>query len=312
MNTHCIWQTKRENIKEYIEKNKGLVVIYGATSWGEGCRKSHNFMVDYFCDQKASILHSYNGIPVININMLREKIEESCKRATIIICVKTRKTLYNIYNNLMQLDLNADVFDYFENEEIFSDSTFSLDGKTYCLFEHSYNCGYIHTRMTERSVELALAKEYVNDCNEKIVEIGAVTPYYFYDDKISSIFDITDTHMRVTKKSIFECDLNGKNVLTISTVEHIGTSDYGIHETKNAIDAITKIMEEAASYLITAPLGYNNLLDEWVRKNQNSSLVKVLQRTNNNNWGDITGHYTTIEYTELWANGLVIIEKKNN
>lgn len=59
--------------------------------------------------------------------------------------------------------------------------------------------------MTERSVELALAKEYIDTCEGNIVEIGAVTPYYFYSNKISNIIDPTDNHKRVLKKSLFDC-----------------------------------------------------------------------------------------------------------
>lgn len=309
MDTHCICRTRKEDIKAYIERNQGLVVIYGAAFWGILLAQNNDFKVDCFCDRRASELHSINGIPVIDTSELEDKIDESGKRATIIVCVETRGTATGIYKDLMRVDLNADVFDYFENELVFCDLDFSLSGKNYRLFEHSYNCGYTCGRMTERSVELALAEEYINNCSAEIVEIGAVTPYYFYDEKISVVIDPTDIHRRVTKKSLFDCDLTNKNVLSISTVEHIGTSDYEMHEEKNAVEAIQKIVEESASCLITAPLGYNKLLDEWVKKNQSSSMVKLLQRKLNNHWTEITEYDSTIEYTRLWANGLVIIEK---
>lgn len=313
MHTHCIYHSNKEDINAYIEKNRGLVVVYGAAFWGASLVKNGDFKVDYFCDQRASGMHVLNGIPVIDLIGLQDKIsKERGARATIIICVATQKTVLNIIQDLMRADLNADVFNYFENETVFSDSTFSLNGKNYPLFEHQYNCGYTYERMTERSVELALAKEYINNCDGRIIEIGAVTPYYMYDDKISAIIDPTDIHGRVTKKSLFDCDLNGENVLSISTVEHIGTSDYGMHEAKNVIDAIEKILGESTSCLITAPLGYNKILDEWVEENQKNSMVKLLKRNINNHWLEITGHYTAIEYTNLWANGLVIIEKNNN
>ncbi len=311
MNIHCVWRTKKEDIKFYIEKNNGLVVVYGAAFWGALLVQSSDFHVDYFCDKRASWMHSINGVPVVDTDGLRDKINESGKRATIIICVETKRTVASINNDLMRADLNADVFDYFENETVFSDSGFILNGKNYQLYEHSYNCGYKHTRMTERSVEVALAKEYVDNCNGEIIEIGAVTPYYFFDEKISAIIDPTDVHGRVTKDSIFNCDLKSKHVLSISTVEHIGLSDYGMHETKNAIDAIEKILKESASCLITAPLGYNKLLDKWVNENQSDGRVKLMRRSLNNYWMEITGHYTAVEYTPLWANGLVIIEKQS-
>ena len=310
INIHCVWRTKKEDIKSYIDKNNGLVVVYGAAFWGTLLVKNADFKVDYFCDKRASWMHSINGVPVVDTDGLRDKINESGRRATIIICVERKGTVASINNDLMRADLNADVFDYFENETVFSDSGFSLNGKQYLLFEHSYNCGYIHTRMTERCVEMALAKEYVDNCNGEIIEIGAVTPYYFYDEKISAIIDPSDVHGRVTKGSIFNYDLKNKHVLSISTVEHIGFGDYGLHEKENVIDAIEKILDESESCLITAPLGYNKLLDKWVSENQSDSRVKLMRRNLNNHWIEITGHYTPIEYTKLWANGLVIIEKR--
>ncbi len=267
------------------------------------------YNIDYICDRRAETLRTLNNIPVVNIEKLKTKVEESKKRATIIICVTNKSTVTSIYRDLTRIDINADVFDYFENEAKFIDKIFYLDGKQYDLFQHSYNCGYVQTRMTERSVELALAEEYIINCNETITEIGAVTPYYFYYDKINEIIDPTDTHKRVTQKSLFDCNLYGKNVLSISTIEHIGTSDYGMHERQNVIDAIEKIVSESASCLITAPLGYNNLLDKWVKENQNNKMVKLLLRRLNNHWKEITGDYREIEYTPLWASGLVLIRK---
>lgn len=308
MNTHCMLRTKSEDIQSCIERNQGIVAVYGAAYWGSMLVENCDFSVDYFCDKNAAWMHFLNGVPVIELNALQQKIKESGKRATIIICVETKGTVKSIFNELMWADLNVDVFDYFENETVFSDSEFFLDGKRYMLFEHPYNCGYTSVRMTERSVELALAKAYVDQCNGEVIEIGGVTPYYFYDDKIAVIIDPTDKHKRVTRKSIFECDLTDKNVLSISTVEHIGTTDFGMHETENAIDAINKILKESRSCLITAPLGYNSILDEWVKENQKSNMLKLLKRKLNNHWEDISGSYEPVPYTHLWANGLVIIQ----
>ena len=52
----------------------------------------------------------------------------------------------------MQADLNADVFDYFENEIEFCDLQFEFAGKKYDLFQHSYNCGYFQTRVLKKSL----------------------------------------------------------------------------------------------------------------------------------------------------------------
>lgn len=305
------FRNRYEDIHECYRKNNGLFVVYGATIWGEKLQDT-NIKIDYFCDRQADKIQNVNGIPVVAARRLEELIKRDGRRATIVICIGLNKgTVTSIYKDLSQLDVNADVFDYFENSHIFSDRFFALDGKKYSLYEHSFNCGYIETRMTERSVEIALAAAYLEAVHGDVVEIGAVTPYYFTENKIVEIIDPTDQHYRVnTRKSLFECDLRGKNVLSISTVEHIGTHDYGMSEEKNVIDAIEKITCEADSCFITAPLGYNKVLDDWIKRNKDNAMIRIIKRGINNHWIEINLHdYSDIAYTPLWACGLVIIKK---
>jgi hypothetical protein len=311
MNVKCIFRTSRDSIDEYINKNKGLVIIYGATFWAGQLVDYRDMEVDYFCDKKASIPYVFHGIEVVDVGELERRIADDGKRATIIICVGMNKYSVNsIFKDLVKLDIDADVFDYFENAFVFCDKEFFFKKKKYNLFEHSYNCGYINARMTERSIELALAQEYINGCDGGIIEIGAVTPYYFENNKIDEIVDPTDIHKAVTKKSLFDCDLNGKNVLSISTVEHIGTSDYGMNEEQNVLDAVNKIITEANTYMITAPMGYNQLLDKWVKENFENCDIRVLRRHINNHWEEVENGYVDIEYTKLWADGLIVINKE--
>ena len=306
--------SRKENIYEYLDKNNGLCIVYGATTWGELLLCDGEIKIDYFCDKRAEMIHSLSikNVPVINAHQLEDLIKKSGKRATIIICVGTNEgVVKSIRYDLTRLDIEADVFDYFENLHIFSDTAFEYNGKNILLYEHAHNCGYIDGRMTERSVEVALAKEWLKNCKGNVAEVGAVTPYYFYSDKISDIIDPTDKHIRVNcKASIFDVSLKGKNVLSISTVEHIGRNEYGLIENMNAIDAIEKILHEAESCLITAPLGYNELLDNWVRSNRDNSIIRIMKRGINNHWTEISTYdFEEINYGPLWAFGLLIIEK---
>jgi hypothetical protein len=62
---------------------------------------------------------------------------------------------------------------------------------------------------------------------------------------------------------MFHVDLRGQSVLSISTFEHIGTSDYGSSETpKSALDAFRKVFEDSPQFLLTVPAGYNPRVDE--------------------------------------------------
>lgn len=308
-------KTRRDSIDETIKSNRGgAVILYGMTYWNAQLLRMNLFDVDYVCDKKAitgfnDTILNMGGVPVVCNTQLGQIIGD--KRATIIICVGINSsTINSIYKELIEYDFNADVFDYFDNDEIFSDKLFKYMNEDIPLYEHPYNCGYQNRRMTERSVELALAKKYI--CNHiNIYEIGAVTPYYMYSDSILKIIDPTDSHKRVTKASLFDVDLKGKNVLSISTVEHIGKSDYGMHESFNVVDAINKILNESKSCLITAPYGYNKILDKWIKDNKSCDYLHFLSRKINNHWEEIDLSEWDYEcsYTSLWADGLIVIEK---
>lgn len=307
------FRKKDEDIFECYRNNGGLLVVYGATYWaGILASKREEVKIDYFCDKRANEISCIQDVPVINSEQLEKIVNESRKRATIIICVGLKEsTVISIYKDLAKLSMEADVFNYFENLTIFKENSFIFNQKEYLLFEHSFNCGYHETRMTERSVELSIAIEYLKSCQNNVVEIGAVTPYYFCDRKITDIIDPTDPHNRVNlKTSMFHCDLRGKDVLSISTVEHIGTQKYGMNEKETAVDAIEKIRSEARHYFITAPLGYNQLLDEWVKENIMNPEIRLMRRGINNHWTEIENCVEEIEYTPLWANGLIIISNR--
>ena len=309
-----VLKTRDDSIDRSVKTNGGIIALYGMTIWTTDLLKNHKYEVDYVCDRRA-IGNEVKlcGIPVVSLSKLDSIIRESGKRATVIICTGIRESVVNsIYNDLFLLDTPADVFNYFENKEEFRHDSFVLNGDRYILFEHPYNCGYISTRMTERSVELSLAKKYIEG-KEFIVEIGAVTPYYFADDRMWDFVDPADRHIRVNKRiSLFDYDCKDKNVLSISTVEHVGTGDFGLIESKTATDAVVKITDEAKTCLITAPVGYNYLLDDWARTNMHHSgskfKISILKRSVNNCWEQLS-EWEDIEYTDLWANGLIVIEK---
>lgn len=308
-------RSKKENPYAYLAANQGLCIVYGATVWGEKLQNEGGMAIDYYCDRRADSICRLGDVPVVSCGDLERLIRENGKRAVILICVGINKrTVRSIYNDLLRLDIEADVFDYFENLYIFSDKNFWHKGKIYALYEHPYNCGYTEERMTERSVELALAMEWLGKCEGEVTEIGAVTPYYFYCDKIKDIIDPTDVHKRVNqRKSLFDADLKGGggNILSISTVEHVGLSDYGMREEKNAPNAVEKILQESKKCLITAPLGYNPLLDEWVRDNRDNPMLSIMRRGINNRWSEMDIYsFSEIEYGPLWAEGLLIIEKE--
>jgi hypothetical protein len=144
---------------------------------------------------------------------------------------------------------------------------FALWGRRYPCFYHSYNCGW-PPYASERCVELALANAWLEEKpSDEAIEIGAVTPYY-WPNRVRRVVDPFDPHAGVTdRRSLFDVDLKGQCVLSLSTFEHIGTGDYGSSEPpESATAAFRKVFDEARTFLVTVPTGYNSRVDEFLLK----------------------------------------------
>lgn len=149
--------------------------------------------------------------------------------------------------------------------------------------EDLYFSPYNVTWKNERCVELALAFRWIEEKEaSNIVEIGAVMPYYDENPytphmgKIIFTHDVIDPYdERATIRDFMENhDLSMKNVLAISTIEHIGTTDYdGSGERQQVYDetlaplALQQILNQSASCFVTIPVGYNHSLDTWLEEN---------------------------------------------
>lgn len=200
-------------------------------------------------------------------------------------------------------------------------TTFVYEGKKLPLFESVYNSGFHQTRMTERCIEMGIAKDWIDRMKGDITEIGAVTPYYFKNKKIKLICDPGDEHESITHKcSLFDLNLKGRNILSLSTIEHISTGEYGLKAKKNetAPKGFEKIVKEAKSCLITFPVDYNPLLDKYFAKEKFKKLkikgLRVHLFVRNPKDNRFTEEHdlskiTEIKYGPNFANGVVIIEK---
>ena len=194
-------------------------------------------------------------------------------------------------------------------------SDFYFKNKKIDLYLSLCNCGInINYRLTERAIELALAKEWLKN-KEQYTEIGAVTPYYPDIYTPHDVIDPTDKHDLVNiKKSMFDVNIKNQNILCISTIEHIGNDDYGLTQKESSVDALNKIIQESKTCFITFPLGYNKILDEYINKiyyNDNSFEIIIYSRSEFENDWKTSGIKTQYTYGPLWANDICIIIKNN-
>jgi hypothetical protein len=125
-------------------------------------------------------------------------------------------------------------------------------------------------------------KEY----KDNLIEIGEVTP--FYADPEHPVYDLVNEKKTTILKDGMEVDYKGKNVVSISTIEHVGTTDYGHKAEENkAWKLYEKISKESEKYLISFPVGYNKPFEKALTENQAPYIV--MKRDQNNNWSPAKG-----------------------
>ena len=152
------------------------------------------------------------------------------------------------------------------------------------LFDHKHN----RTITNERAVEIPLALRYlkaVGSAGEDLVEVGAVTPYYCDNDH--RVIDPYDKRGTI-KARAEDYDFTDENVLSISTIEHIGADNQ--YEARDpmveglAFKVLEKIYQESKSCFISWGMGFNLALDETVRKNQHNFNHFFYHRTGERDW----------------------------
>lgn len=202
-------------------------------------------------------------------------------------------------------------------------SLLRLNGERVPLFYHPFNCGNGIGRTTERSVELALAFRWLERVRGDVIEVGAVTPYYLdtsdlLAQKIALVIDPQDPCASMNGRySVFQYNLRGHNVLSISTLEHIGVGQYGLPEGEDCVAACEKIIEESAACFVTVPIGFNKKLDDHLLiANWPDALVTIVHRSDGlNNWkeNDDRSLIESLTYSKKqWANGIVVIERNDS
>jgi hypothetical protein len=223
--------------------------------------------------------------------------------------------MFKLWNHSLLPDWDSRWWDW--------DGYFVLNGEKYKMFCHNYNCGWPPARMTERSVEMALADHWLREHEEDAIEVGAVTPYY-WPRRVKHVVDPYDEHALVSHRdSLFNTSLEGRPVLSISTIEHIGIEEYGQKEDPHlTILALQKILAESPAFLVTAPLGYNKILDSYLFSEYiNFTNVKtsfLAREVRDNAWSQVDQSvaagvpYGSRDYTKprSCANAIVILARE--
>ena len=149
---------------------------------------------------------------------------------------------------------------------------------------NSYNAAATN----ERTIEIPLGFYFKDYFKNDIIEIGAVTPYYHNCQH--EVYDLYDSYKKCIRKDFSTCDdfYKNKNILSISTVEHIGFDNYSNQHGKYPVERwdggfiiLQKIISSCNNYLLTIPIGYNPVLDHKILQSDISHLI--CKRTNRQN-----------------------------
>ena len=199
------------------------------------------------------------------------------------------------------------------------DKTFRFAGRDFRYFYHPYNCGDPLGRRTERTVEMPLADYWLSKV-WPAWEVGAVTPYY-WPGRVVETIDPYDQHPFVTqRRSLFDFRYRGQHVLSISTIEHVGSGQYsGQVENETPLIALLKIASECERCLITFGVNYPNPkareLDAFIFEGRLAGAsVRFLVRNIDETWCEVPAPMAYRIYgdgTEAvdWANSVCVIEK---
>lgn len=149
----------------------------------------------------------------------------------------------------------------------------------------------------ERSVEVALGEWFLDQYpgiagfdhigsngvrnsligRQPVLEVGAVMPYYGRDTH--ETIDLADDHPKSRKANAIGYDYTGRNVLSISTLEHMHRTEYANGSDLDGVTCLKQIVSAANRYLITFPTQYNVGLREYLSTHPEVPRL-ILRRTN--------------------------------
>jgi len=147
------------------------------------------------------------------------------------------------------------------------------------LAKHEYFIDPVNSQNNERVIELRLAINWYEKLIEQgkkdnILEVGNVLQFYGHvEHKCVDLFaeypDIS-AGGEVENVDAREVDYTGKDVMCVSTIEHIDLAgEYEVKEGdgSGAITVLNKIVNESDSYFITWGPNANKKLDDYVKAN---------------------------------------------
>jgi hypothetical protein len=166
----------------------------------------------------------------------------------------------------------------------FANEAFELGGRRLLYARHHYNRAW----RNERSVELALAFEFLAHARGRVLEVGNVLAHYGCSGH--DVLDKYEESPGVVNADIvdFVPDKPYDAILSISTLEHVGWDERPREPDKplRAYRNLRAMLAPEGTMLVTCPLGQNPHLDAMIQAGELDFPVRhYLLRTNaHNDW----------------------------
>lgn len=159
----------------------------------------------------------------------------------------------------------------------------------------------------ERIVELPIALWFVNEVRS-FMEVGAVLPEHGIVGH--DCYDPFSSLEGVIRVDAEEADIRGRNLLSVSTIEHFGRLEYGntIEDEAKGTRFLQRVLDECRNFLVTIPLGFNKLLDQYL-ESLPKELRRTLKRGESGAWEESDCPFADAPYVgePVFATGVVVV-----
>lgn len=179
---------------------------------------------------------------------------------------------------------------------------FAIDGRRYRYFYHPYNT----TWRVERAVEIPPALQALHHYRGgHVLEVGNVLAHYTH--VCHAVLDKYEEapHLIRADATEYSPDRHYDLIISISTVEHIGWDEHPRRPQRalQALEHLHTLLAPGGAILVSAPLGYNPVLDEALLRGQLPfDRVHCLRRISaDNRWEETTPELAaTCPYGQPW------------
>ncbi|MGH9484659.1 MAG: hypothetical protein ACRD1F_06355 [Terriglobales bacterium] len=174
----------------------------------------------------------------------------------------------------------------------------------YAIFEEHFTYG------NERCIEVAIGKRFL-DTHSDVLEIGNVLSRFY--PVTHPVVDKYEVAKGVRNEDVLDFREGHRNILAISTLEHIGLDEPGDGDHTKFLRAVANLKSLAGETLLfTVPWGYNPSVDAFIRSfTRTSANAMILYYRAGHEWrqGTLEEIAPRTYHSRYWyANAIAVVE----